>query len=91
MEREKKPCLHNVYIWHFRNLESIVLYLAFRSRQHRDLSGIYQQCYERCAMCGCAINWSLLESQYSNNQIYNDILQMILQTSISDVINYIIT
>ena len=41
--------------------------------------------FTRGVMSG-AIDWSLLESQYSTNQIYNEILQMILQTSISDVI-----
>ena len=32
-----------------------------------------------------AIDWSLLGSQYSGNQIYNEILEMILHSSISDV------
>lgn len=32
-----------------------------------------------------AIDWSLLESQYLGNQIYNEILDMVSQSPLNDV------
>nr|CAG4643302.1 EOG090X08BF [Ilyocryptus agilis] len=39
--------------------------------------------FTRGVMSG-AIDWSLLENQYSDNKLYNEILEMILQSPISD-------
>lgn len=40
--------------------------------------------FTRGVMSG-AIDWSLLESQYLTNQIYNEILDMVLQSSCKEV------